>query len=104
MPSRTRKGTHKRTRKQRGKGPVGDWIKKAAKDVHSFVKDKKLISRGLSALASSGLTPYSSGLSRASSVASTLGYGKKRHTRKSHTKKSHTRKKHTRKRTRRTTK
>ena len=103
MPSRTRKGTHKRTRKQRGKGPVGDWIKKAAKDVHSYVKDKRLISRGLNALASSGLTPYSSGLSRASSVASTLGYGKSK-THKRRTRKRGGAKSHTRKRKRRTTK
>ncbi len=77
MPSKTRK-----RRKQQGKGPAWDWIKKAAKDVHGFVKDKKLISKGLNALASSGITPYSAGFSRAATVASNLGYGKRSKTRK----------------------
>lgn len=83
-----------RRRKQKGEGPAWDWIKKSAKTVHDFVKDKKLISKGLNALASSGITPYSAGLARASTVASTLGYGKK----------SKTMKKRTRRKTRKTTK
>lgn len=65
-----------RKRKQRGKGKALDWIKKTAKNIHDYAKDKRLVSRGLSALASSGLTPYSAGLTRASVLASNLGYGK----------------------------
>jgi hypothetical protein len=68
----------------KGEGPAWDWIKNSAKKVHNFVKDKKLISRGLNALASTGITPYSAGLARAGTVASSLGYGrrKRRRTRK----------------------
>jgi hypothetical protein len=70
----TTKRTHRRTMK--GKGPVGDWFKKAVRTVHDFVKDKQLISKGLSAVAPLA-GPYSSHLNTASSVAKTLGYGKK---------------------------
>ena len=74
----------KRKHNLQGQGPAWDWIKGAARSVHSFVKDKRLVSKGLNALASSGLTPYSAGLSRASNVANKLGYGvhHKRKTRK----------------------
>ena len=64
-------------RRQKGKGPVLDWIKKTARNVHDYVKDKKLISRGLSGLAALG-TPYSSHFKNASEVASTMGYGRHR--------------------------
>lgn len=86
MPTKS-KTTKKRRRRQTGKGPVGDWFKKTARNVHNFIKDKKLVSRGLSGLASIG-SPYSAHLATASNVAKTLGYGKKRRkARRSKTKK-----------------
>lgn len=75
MSSKPRK--RRGRRKQKGEGPAWDWIKKTAGKVHDFVKDKKLISKGLSGLATLG-TPYSSGFARASNVASSLGYGRKK--------------------------
>jgi hypothetical protein len=85
MPRRS-KTTKKRRKRQTGKGPVGDWFKKTARNIHDFVKDKKLVSRGLSGLASIG-SPYSTHLATASNVAKTLGYGRKRKARRSKTRK-----------------
>lgn len=67
----------KRRRKQKGKGPVLDWIKKTARNVHNFVKDNRLISRGASALAPLA-GPYSGTISRVGTVADKLGYGNRR--------------------------
>ncbi len=53
----------RRKRKMKGKGPVLDWIKKAARNVHNFVKDNRLISRGATALAPLA-GPYSGTVSR----------------------------------------
>ncbi len=66
MPPRKR-ATFKRTRTQNGKGFGDIWraIKSAAPAVHRFVKDNKLISRGLA------LTPYKG----AAAAAAQLGYG-----------------------------
>jgi hypothetical protein len=67
-----RKSTKKRAttgkRRQHGKG-LADWLSKA----HKFVKDNKLISRGLGAFG--GSNPYAMA---AATAASQLGYGKKR--------------------------
>lgn len=68
-------------RKQQGEGPVWDWIKKAAKDVHGFVKNNKLISRGAAALAPIA-GPYSGTVNRIGNTASALGYGRKRRRRR----------------------
>ena len=72
--TKTRK--HRKHRRQQGKGPALDWLKKTARTIHDYVKDKKLISRGLTGL-SHIASPYSSHLATASKVASTLGYGKR---------------------------
>lgn len=61
----------------KGKGPVLDWIKKAARDVHSFIKDNRLISRGASALAP--LTgSYSGAVGNVGRAAAVLGYGRRK--------------------------
>ncbi len=66
-----RKTTKKRAtsgKRQHGKG-LADWISKA----HKFVKDNKLVSRGLTAFG--GANPYAMA---AATAASQLGYGKRR--------------------------
>ena len=67
----------RRKTKQRGKGPVLDWIKKAARNVHDFVKDKKLISRGAAAIA-----PYAGSYGNivrgVGTAAGSLGYGRRK--------------------------
>ncbi len=60
----------RRKRKMQGKGPVLDWIKKAARSAHNFIKDNRLISRGATALAPIA-GPYSSVLNRVGTVAGT---------------------------------
>lgn len=62
----------KRKTRHKGRGPAWDWIKKAARTVHDFVKDKKLISRGAAAIAPSA-GPYAGAISKAGTVAGTLG-------------------------------
>jgi len=64
-------------RKQHGKGPVLDWIKRNAGKVHDFVKNNKLISKGLAAVTpfAGSFAPLASG---ASAGAAALGYGRKR--------------------------
>lgn len=62
-PKRKKATSGKRTRKQSGKG-----VKDVFKKIHRFVKDHKIISRGLR------LTPYSG----VANAAAMLGYGRKR--------------------------
>jgi hypothetical protein len=66
----------RRPRKQAGTGPVWDWIKKAARNTHNFVKDNRLISRGASALAPLA-GPYSGTITRIGTTAGALGYGRR---------------------------
>ena len=75
MSAKPRKRRGKK--RQKGEGPVLDWIKKAARSIHTFVKDNKLISRGASTLAPFA-GPYAGTVSRVGTVANTMGYGKKR--------------------------
>lgn len=67
----------RRRRRQQGESPVWDWIKKAAKNFHGFVKDNKLISRGAASLAPIA-GPYSGTVNRIGNVASALGYGRRK--------------------------
>jgi hypothetical protein len=66
----------RRARKQAGKGPVWDWIKKAAKQTHDFVKDNRLISRGAATI-SPFVGPYAGTINRIGTTAGALGYGKR---------------------------
>ena len=59
-------------RRIRGRG-IGDWFKK----LYNTVRDKKLISRGLAAVAPA-LGSYSPIASGASALAGKLGFGRKR--------------------------
>jgi hypothetical protein len=67
----------RRARKQAGKGPVWDWIKKAAKQTHDFVKDNRLISRGAATI-SPFAGPYAGTINRVGNVAATMGYGRRK--------------------------
>ncbi len=66
-------GYGKKRRSMRGRG-LGDWLRRAG----SFIKDNKLVSRGLSAL--SGVVPaqYKPLASGAAGIASQLGLGRRR--------------------------
>jgi len=73
----------RRKRTMKGEGPAWDWIKKTARNIHDFVKDKQLVSKGLSTVAPLA-GPYASRLTTASNVAKTLGYGKRKPRRTRH--------------------
>lgn len=60
-------------KRKRGKGKVGDFFKKA----YSYVKDNKLISRGLNSLGSALPAQYGAIASKAGQVADTLGFGRR---------------------------
>jgi hypothetical protein len=69
-------------KKQKGDGIIGDavsWLgNKVVKPVGKFVKDNKIISRGLSLGAMIPGNPYAAGMRTGAAVTGALGYGKKR--------------------------
>jgi hypothetical protein len=82
MPRKTRK-THKskttKTRKRRyrakGDGRVGDWIKDKARKVGKFLKDNRVLSKGLLAVAP--LTgSFAPALVASSGIANAVGLGR----------------------------
>jgi hypothetical protein len=66
-------GMGRKRRSMRGRG-LGDWLRRAG----SFIKDNKLVSRGLGALA--GVVPpqYKGLASGAAGIASQMGLGRRR--------------------------
>jgi hypothetical protein len=66
-------GYGKKRRSMRGRG-LGDWLRKAG----SFIKNNKLVSRGLGALAGVVPAQYKPLASGAAGIASQLGLGRRR--------------------------
>ena len=62
-----------RSRRMRGKGKIGDWLRKA----HDYIKKNKLISRLATGYSMSGL-PYGAAVGVAGKAAGMLGYGRMR--------------------------
>ena len=57
-----------------------DWVKDKAKKAHTYVKDNKLISRGLASYAESNPTSRLAGFAKLGSIgADYLGYGRKKY-------------------------
>ena len=77
MPGR--RSVHSRGRRSlRGRG-LWSWLKKAAVNVHRFVKKHKVLSRAGRFIGSTGIVPpqYAGGLAAATTVADKLGYGRR---------------------------
>ena len=65
-------------RRQRGRGRVWSWIKRAAGTVGRFIKDNKLISKGAAFLAPKIGGPIGTAISQAGTAAGSMGLGRRR--------------------------
>jgi hypothetical protein len=65
-------------RRQRGRGRVWNWIRKAAGTVGKFIKDNKLISKGAAFLAPKLGGQLGAALGTAGTAAGAMGLGRRR--------------------------
>ena len=68
-----------RRRSLRGRGKVADWFKQAGRDINSFLKKNKILSKAGNFIHGLNVLPpaWNAGLGVASSVAKKAGYGRR---------------------------